>query len=83
MVASVLSIRQKCYNVVIRNEVTIMGLLVSIAVLWLLWKLLKLSLWLLGVVILIALVAFFVKALLIPAVIVIAGLFGLGAYNQW
>lgn len=59
-----------------------MSLLISIAVLWLLWKLLKLSLWVLGVIILVALAAFFVKALLIPAIVVIAGLLGFGAFHN-
>lgn len=58
------------------------GLLISIVVLWLLWKLLKFSFWLLGVVILVAIAGFVVKALLIPAVIVIAGLLGLSVFNQ-
>lgn len=50
-----------------------MSLLVAIIVLWLLWKLFKFSLWLLGVFILLAIGAFFIKVLLIPALVVIGG----------
>ncbi len=50
-----------------------MSLLIGLLVIWLLWKLLKFSFWLLGVLIIVALIGFFVKALLIPAIILIAG----------
>lgn len=50
-----------------------MSLLIAIIVLWLLWKLFKFSLWLLGVFVLLAIGAFFIKVLLIPALVVIGG----------
>ena len=56
-----------------------MSLLITILIIWLLWKLLKFSFWLLGLLLIVALVGFFVKALLIPAVIILGGglLYGL------
>ncbi|KRM76266.1 hypothetical protein FC35_GL000690 [Limosilactobacillus coleohominis DSM 14060] len=59
-----------------------MSLLIGLLVVWLLWKLLKFSFWLLGVLIIVALIGFFVKALLIPAIILIAGglLYGFGSF---
>ena len=59
-----------------------MGLLVTIAVIWLLWKLLKLSFSLLFWLIAIAIVAFFVKVLVLPALIVIVGLFAYAFFNN-
>ena len=50
-----------------------MSLLIAIIVLWLLWKLFKFSLWLLGVFVLLAIGAFFIKVLLIPDLVVIGG----------
>ena len=59
-----------------------MSWLIGLLVIWLLWKLLKFSFWLLGVLIIVALIGFFVKALLIPAIILIAGglLYGFGSF---
>ncbi|HJA22742.1 hypothetical protein [Limosilactobacillus coleohominis] len=59
-----------------------MSLLITILIIWLLWKLLKFSFWLLGLLLIVALVGFFVKALLIPAVIILGGglLYGLGSF---
>ncbi|HJA46139.1 MAG TPA: hypothetical protein H9792_00010 [Candidatus Limosilactobacillus excrementigallinarum] len=59
-----------------------MSLLIGLLVIWLLWKLLKFSFWLLGVLIIVALIGFFVKTLLIPAIILIAGglLYGFGSF---
>jgi hypothetical protein len=59
-----------------------MSLLIAILIIWLLWKLLKFSFWLLGLLLIVALVGFFVKALLIPAVIILGGglLYGLGSF---
>ncbi|WP_295745895.1 hypothetical protein [uncultured Limosilactobacillus sp.] len=59
-----------------------MSLLVTIAVIWLLWKPLKLSINLLFWLIAIAVVAFFVKALVIPALFVIGGLFAYALFND-
>lgn len=59
-----------------------MGLLVTIAVIWLLWKLLKLSFSLFFWLIAIAIVAFFVKVLVLPALIVIGGLFAYAFFNN-
>ena len=57
-----------------------MTLLIALLVIWLCWKLLKFSLWLLGVLTLVAVIGWLVKAFLIPAIIIIlAGLMlGLG-----
>ena len=59
-----------------------MSLLITILIIWLLWKLLKFSFWLLGLLLIVALVGFFVKAPLIPAVIILGGglLYGLGSF---
>ena len=59
-----------------------MSLLITILIIWLLWKLLKFSFWLLGLLLIVALVGFFVKALLIPEVIILGGglLYGLGSF---
>lgn len=59
-----------------------MSLLITILVIWLLWKLLKFSFWLLGLLLIVALVGFFVKALLIPAMVLLGGglLYGLGSF---
>ncbi len=59
-----------------------MSLLITILIIWLLWKILKFSFWLLGLLLIVALVGFFVKALLIPAVIILGGglLYGLGSF---
>lgn len=51
-----------------------MTFLIALAVLWILWKLLKFSFRLLWLLIIIALIATFVKVLLIPGLILIAGL---------
>ena len=50
-----------------------MYLLITFLVLWILWKLFKFSLWLLWIMILLALAAFFVKVLIIPALVLIGG----------
>lgn len=59
-----------------------MSLLITILVVWLLWKLLKFSFWLLGFLLIVALVGFFIKALLIPAIILLGGglLYGFGSF---
>ncbi|WP_367341548.1 hypothetical protein [Limosilactobacillus sp.] len=57
------------------------SLLVALAVIWLLWKLLKLSIVILFWLIVIALAAFFVKALIIPAIVLIGGIFVYGLNN--
>lgn len=51
-----------------------MTFLIALAVLWIFWKLLKFSFRLLWLLIIIALIATFVKVLLIPGLILIAGL---------
>lgn len=56
----------------------IMGLLIAIVAIWLLWKLLKLSISILFWLIAIAVVAFFVKVLVIPALVLIGGIFAYG-----
>lgn len=53
-----------------------MGLLLTILALWILWKLFKFSLQLMFWLIIIALIAGFVKVLIIPALFVIASLLG-------
>ncbi len=50
-----------------------MSLIIGLLIIWLLWKLLKFSFWLLGLLIIVALVGFFIKALLLPAIILICG----------
>jgi hypothetical protein len=59
-----------------------MSLLITLVAIWLLWKLLKFSFWLLGFLIVVALVGFFVKALLIPAIVLLGGglVYGLGSF---
>lgn len=59
-----------------------MSLLIGLLVIWLFWKLLKFSFWLLGLLIIVALVGFFVKALLLPAIILICGglIYGFGSF---
>lgn len=52
-----------------------MSLLITIAIIWLCWKLLKLSVSLLFWLVAIALVAFFVKILILPALLVMGGIF--------
>lgn len=52
-----------------------MGLLLTIAAIWLLWKLLKLSISLLFWLVAIAIIAFFIRVLVIPALLVIGGIF--------
>lgn len=59
----------------------VISLLVALAVIWLLWKLLKLSIVILFWLIVIALAAFFVKALIIPAIVLIGGIFVYGLNN--
>lgn len=49
-------------------------MLVTLAVIWLLWKLLKLSVILLFWLTVIAVAAFFIKAFLIPAILLIGGI---------
>jgi hypothetical protein len=48
-----------------------MGLILLLLFLWIMWKLFKLSFWLLGVLITIALIVFTVKVLVIPGIILI------------
>ncbi len=48
-----------------------MGLILLLLFLWIMWKLFKLSFWLLGVLITIALIIFTVKVLVIPGIILI------------
>lgn len=59
-----------------------MSILIALVAIWLLWKLLKFSFWLLGFLIIVALVGFFVKALLIPAIVLIGGglIYGIGSF---
>lgn len=52
-----------------------MSLLITIVAIWLLWKLLKLSFSLLFWLVAIAVVAFFIRALVIPALVLIGGIF--------
>lgn len=59
-----------------------MGILISIVALWTLWKLFKFSFWLLGVLLMVALGIFLVKALLLPGILLILGLLGWGLYTQ-
>lgn len=55
-----------------------MGLLLTLIGLWILWKLFKLSLHLLFWIAIIAVAAFFVKVLILPAVLLIGGIIGWG-----
>ena len=48
-----------------------MGLIILLICLWIMWKLLKMSFWLLGLLITIALIIFAVKILIIPGLILI------------
>lgn len=59
-----------------------MSLLIGLIVIWLLWKLLKFSFWLLGFLIIIALAGFFIHAFLIPAIILLLGglTYGISAF---
>jgi hypothetical protein len=59
-----------------------MGLLITIVAIWLLWKLLKLSFSLLFWLVAIAVVAFFIRALIIPALVVIGGIFAYAFANN-
>lgn len=59
-----------------------MGLLITIVAIWLLWKLLKLSFSLLFWLVAIAVVAFFIRALVIPALVVIGGIFAYAFANN-
>lgn len=69
------------YSVAQRMVRNLISLLVALAVIWLLWKLLKLSIIILFWLIVIALAAFFVKALIIPAIVLIGGIFVYGLNN--
>ncbi len=69
------------YSVAQRMVRNVISLLVALAVIWLLWKLLKLSIVILFWLIVIALAAFFVKALIIPAIVLIGGIFVYGLNN--
>ncbi len=59
-----------------------MSLLITIVAIWLLWKLLKLSFSLLFWLVAIAVVAFFIRALVIPALVVIGGIFAYAFANN-
>lgn len=50
-----------------------MSLLVGLIVIWLLWKLLKFSFWLLGFLIIVALAGFLIHAFVIPAIFLLFG----------
>ena len=52
-----------------------MGLMILLICLWIMWKLLKMSFWLLGFLITIALIIFAVKILIIPGLILICLIF--------
>lgn len=52
-----------------------MGLIILLICLWIMWKLLKMSFWLLGLLITIALIIFAVKILIIPSLILICLIF--------
>lgn len=69
------------YSVAQRMVSNVLSLLVALAVIWLLWKLLKLSIIILFWLIVIALAAFFVKAFIIPAIVLIGGIFVYGFHN--
>lgn len=49
-----------------------MGLILLLFFLWLMWKLFKFSLWLIGVMVLIALAAFVIKWLFLPLLLILA-----------
>ena len=59
-----------------------MTFLIALEVLWIFWKLLKFSFRLLWLLIIIALIATFVKVLLIPGLILIAGLLTLSYFHS-
>lgn len=59
-----------------------MSLLITIVAIWLLWKLLKLSFSLLFWLVAIAVVAFFIRALVIPALVLIGGIFAYAFANN-
>lgn len=58
-----------------------MELLLTLVGLWLLWKLFKLSLHLLFWIAIIAVATFFVKALILPAILLIGGIVGWGVLH--
>lgn len=58
-----------------------MGLIILLICLWIMWKLLKMSFWLLGLLITIALIIFAVKILIIPGLILICLIFA-GSFSQ-
>lgn len=58
-----------------------MGLIILLICLWIMWKLLKMSFWLLGLLITIALIIFAVKILIIPGLILICLIFA-GVFSQ-
>lgn len=58
-----------------------MELLLTLVGLWILWKLFKLSLHLLFWIAIIAVAAFFVKVLILPAVLLIGGIIGWGVFH--
>ncbi|HIW70113.1 MAG TPA: hypothetical protein H9876_01840 [Candidatus Limosilactobacillus merdipullorum] len=59
-----------------------MSLLITIVAIWILWKLLKLSFSLLFWLVAIAVVAFFIRALVIPALVLIGGIFAYAFANN-
>lgn len=59
-----------------------MSLLITIVAIWILWKLLKLSFSLLFWLVAIAVVAFFIRALVIPALVLIGGIFAYAFENN-
>ncbi|QLL70166.1 hypothetical protein [Lactobacillus sp. 3B(2020)] len=58
-----------------------MSILIALLVIWILWKLFKFSLWLLGVILVITLAAAFFKLLLVPAILLL-GLACFGLFNH-
>ena len=58
-----------------------MSILIALLVIWILWKLFKFSLWLLGVILVITLAAAFFKFLLLPAILLL-GLACFGLINH-
>lgn len=59
-----------------------MSLLITIVAIWILWKLLKLSFSLLFWLVAIAVVVFFIRALVIPALVLIGGIFAYAFANN-
>lgn len=59
-----------------------MSLLITIVAIWILWKLLKISFSLLFWLVAIAVVAFFIRALVIPALVLIGGIFAYAFANN-